>query len=186
MQNRDKYDAVAVTLHWVMAIAFFLMLGSGLSMEYLEIDKSFKFQMIQWHKSLGLLLLAAAVMRLIWRMISRPPMLPAVFKKMDKILAKAGHWALYAVMIAMPLSGWFMVSSSPYGLPTIIFGWFEWPHLPYVTGDKQINGLSREAHSILAWSFIVLIALHVAAVIKHMLFDRYNLLPRMSYRRKRK
>ena len=178
--NKTRYDAVAMTLHWVMAIAFFLMLGSGLALEFIEtIPKSLAFSMIQWHKSLGLILLVAFFIRIGWRLFHRPPALPASIKQLDKIAAKSGHWALYLMMIALPLSGWVMVSSSPYGLPTFIFGWFEWPHIPAIQGNDMVNDASKEAHEIMAWVFIGLIALHIAAVIKHFLIDRENLLKRM-------
>lgn len=177
--TKKRYDNVAITLHWVMAVAFFLMLASGLALEYLEIEKSLKFRMYQWHKSLGVLLLVAFALRLLWRFLHKPPALPPSIKGWEALAAKAGHIALYLCMLAVPMSGWAMVSSSPYGLPTIVFGWFEWPHIPGIAGNDQVNGLAKWAHGTLAWIFIACIAGHIAAVIKHAIWEKENLLPRM-------
>lgn len=177
--NSQRYTTVAIILHWVMAAAFLLMLASGLSMEYLPMEKSLKFNMYQWHKSLGVLLLVAFFIRIGWRLFHKPPALPASIKGLEAVAAKAGHIALYACMIAVPFSGWLMVSSSVYGLPTIVFGWFEFPHFPKIAGNETISAISKNAHWILAWFFGLCILGHIAAVVKHMVIDRENILLRM-------
>lgn len=177
--SQDRYNNVAIALHWIMAIAFFLMLASGLAVEYLDMAKKLKFSMIQWHKSLGVLLLAAFVIRLGWRLFHKPPVLPASIKGLEALAAKAGHIALYLCMLAVPLTGWAMVSSSSYGLPTIVFGWFTWPHIPGIAGNDAVNGAAKTAHWLLAWAFLICIGGHIAAVIKHAVIDKENLLPRM-------
>ena len=177
--THERYTSVAIILHWVMGLSFILMLASGLTMEYLDIPKSLKFNMYQWHKSLGLLLLAAFFLRIGWRLFHKPPRLPDNMPGLEQLAAKGGHWALYLFMIAVPLSGWAMVSSSPYGLPTIIFGWFEWPHLPNIAGNETINSVARTSHWMLAWVFGLFILGHIAAVVKHYVFEHENLLTRM-------
>jgi len=175
-----RYHGLAITLHWVMALAFFCMLASGLVMANLEINKSLKFQIYQWHKSLGVLLLISFFLRISVRFLTIQPPLPAGMKPLEKKAAKFGHWAFYGWMIALPLTGWIVVSSSPYGLPTIVFGWFEWPHIPNIAANKNIEEFAEETHALLAYSFIVLILVHIIAVIKHALFENENLLPRMG------
>lgn len=182
-EDLKRYNTVAIILHWVMALAFFWMLGSGIAMEYMDLEKSFKYNLYQWHKASGVLLLMAFVVRILWRFVSRVPKLPQNFKPWEKIAAKAGHWGLYALMLLMPLSGWVIVSSSVYGLPTMVFGWFEWPHIPGLEGNEEIHEMSEDAHFYLAIIFGLLIAAHIGAVIKHALFDKENLLPRMWWRK---
>lgn len=180
-QNSQRYHTIAITLHWVMALAFILMLASGLIMaeDDLDLAKATRFAMYQWHKSLGVILLLAFFLRLVLRFVFKPPALPASFAKLEALGAKAGHWALYALMIAMPLSGWAMVSASVYGLPTIVFGLFEWPHLPGIAANKDVYEAANKAHEIMGTVFIGLILLHVAAVVKHWVVDKENLLRRM-------
>ena len=173
------YNSVAIILHWVMALAFFIMLGSGVAMSNFDLDQSLKFNLYQWHKSGGVLLLMAFFLRIIWRFVSRIPKLPENFKPWEKIAAKGGHWGLYAAMFLMPLTGWLTVSSSVYGLPTIVFGWFEWPHFPGIEGNETIHEISEESHTIIAIIFGLLIFAHIGAVIKHAVIDHENILPRM-------
>lgn len=174
-----RYNSLSIVLHWVMALCFTLMLLSGMAMaDWIE-DPSLKFNMYQWHKSLGVLLLMAFFVRLGLRLFNKPPALPAHFKPLDIKAAKAGHWALYAAMIVMPLSGWVIVSASGYGLPTIVFNWFTWPHIPGIANTKWIEELAEDTHGTVAWIFIGLIAIHIGAVIKHAFYDHTQLLPRM-------
>lgn len=179
-----RYTSVAIILHWIMALSFLLMLASGFVMENIDIAKSLKFQLFQWHKSLGICLLVAFFLRIGWRLFHKPPAFPASLVRWEVIAAHLGHWALYFFMIAMPLSGWVMVSSSSYGLPTIVFNLFQWPHIPNIAGNDAIRSLSGTAHTFLAIGFAGMIAAHVGAVIKHYVIDHENLLPRMWWTKK--
>lgn len=178
-----RYHAFAIILHWVMALAFFVMLASGFVMVQDDLlVASDKYKVYQWHKSGGVLLLLAFFVRLVVRIMTHPPHLPAYFKRLDVIAAKVGHWALYGLMLAMPITGWVMVSSSVYGLPTIVFDMFEWPHIPGISGDETINEIAKNAHEFLAFVFLGVILLHIAAVIKHAVIDKDNLLTRMGWK----
>lgn len=178
----DKYHPAAVTLHWVMAAAFLLMLGSGLAMTYLDLAGPFKFKLFQWHKSLGVILLIAFFLRFGIRLLKPVPPLPDALPEIEKKAAKAGHFALYALMLTIPLSGWSMVSTSDLGLPTVVFGLFKWPHIPGIAANKPLHEISETAHWIMAWFFGAAIVLHVAAVVKHIAHDKVPLLKRMWYR----
>jgi len=183
-QTPHRYNFIAIILHWSMALGFFAMLGSGVAMSYFEMDQSLKFQMYQWHKGGGVLLLLAFGLRISWRIISQfalyqVPALPDKFPKLEKLAAHLGHLGLYGLMLALPLSGWVMVSASVYGLPTIVFNMFEWPHIPGIQGHEAVEGLAKLAHFYLAIGFGLMIFAHVAAVVKHALKDKINLMPRM-------
>lgn len=181
MKLTQKYNNIAVTLHWLIAAVFVAMIVIGITMVNFDITRSLKFSLYQWHKSLGVIALSLVLIRIIWRLTHKPPKLPKSINKLEKTLATFGHGALYFWMIFLPLSGWLMASSSSYGIPTIVFGWFEWPHIPYVKADKNINSLARSAHMILAFSFIALLILHIAAVIKHQIKEQENLIKRMWF-----
>ncbi len=186
----QRYNSVAIILHWVMAIAFLLMLTSGIVMEYVPLEKSLEFQLDQWHKSLGVLLLLTFIVRIIWRVIStlrhQIPPLPQHFSKTEKRAAKFGHWGLYFFMLAMPITGWIMVSASVYGLPTIVFNWFEWPHIPNLQGNETVAEIAETLHFYFAIGFGLMILVHIGAVIKHAVKDRENLLPRIWWVRRLK
>lgn len=175
----SRYNSLAIILHWVMALAILLMLASGLTMGYITLEPAFKFKLYQWHKSLGVLVLWAATLRLGIRLFNKPPTLPASFLKYEVVLSKLGHWGLYALMFALPISGWMMVSSSIYGLPTIVFGWFEWPHIPGIAANAEVSNFAKGAHWWLAMGMLALLAGHIGAVVKHAVVDKHNLLTRM-------
>jgi cytochrome b561 len=156
------------------------MLGSGLAMENLDLDKSLKFTLFQWHKSLGVLLLCTFFLRLAKRLFAERPALPASIPPREQKLAQWGHRALYFWMIALPITGWFIVSASVIGLPTVVFGQFVWPHIPNIAGNHQIEEIAESLHVGLAYTFIGLIFIHIAAVVKHAIRDKENLLPRMG------
>lgn len=186
MDTVSRYNSFAIILHWVMAIAFFMMLGSGIVMTYGDFDPSTKFQLYQWHKSGGVILLLAFFLRYGWRIFTKIPSLPQNFARWEIKAAKIGHWGTYALMLALPLSGWVMVSASVYGLPTIVFNLFEWPHIQGVQGNETVENYAKTAHFILAMLFAAMIAIHIAAVVKHAVKDQENLLHRMWWSKQRK
>jgi cytochrome b561 len=179
-RSPHRYHSLLIALHWIMALCIIGMLAGGLLMTSNMLEKSLRFQVYQWHKSLGVILLWLICVRIAVRLAAKKPSLPASMKRWEKIAAKAGHVGLYAIMIIMPFSGWLLVSSSKLGLPTIVFGWFEWPHFPDVAGNHTVHELAEELHENVAWIAIAIITLHVFAVLKHAVIDRENLLVRMG------
>jgi cytochrome b561 len=179
-----RYRVAVIALHWLMALGLLLMLGSGVAMANLEtLPKAVKFDLFQWHKSLGVLLLLALLVRVGARWWFAAPAMPGHFKPLEVELARLGHRALYFFMLSLPLTGWLMVSSSVYGLPTIVFGWFEWPHLPAVEGNAIAHDFAAWAHTLLAIAFALTLLAHVGAVAKHASVDGTNLLRRMWFTR---
>lgn len=175
---------MAIALHWVIALAIVLQLASGLWMTdaiHDTANKPLAFKTYQWHKSLGLIVLVLSVIRLLWRFTHPAPALPDGMKSWQRMAAHASHALFYITMIGIPLLGWVMVSSSKFGLPTFIFGLFEWPHLPlqHLPNKQSISELSREAHELAAFAMMGLIALHIAAALQHHFMLRDGLLARM-------
>ena len=168
----------------MMALAIAMMLISGIIMVNVELEKSWQFKLYQWHKSGGVLLMLALTVRILLRAITSIPPLPPHFPKLEQIAAKLGHLGLYLAMATMVLSGWTMVSSSAYGLPTVVFGWFEWPHIPALQSNQTVETLARNIHFFSAIGLGLLVIGHIGAVIKHRLVDQENLLQRMWWQRK--
>ena len=142
------------------------------------------FTAYQLHKSIGLTILALVLIRLLWRWTHPPPPLPEHMPNWERFAANASHLFLYALMITMPLLGWAIVSSSPIGLPTIVFQTFEWPHIPWLAllepdDKKSYEGFFKTLHRIGGYTLLALIVIHVAAAIKHHLVDRDDVLARM-------
>ncbi len=175
----QKYNKIAIILHWVMAVCIIAMLSAGYVMTNVHLPKMLKFDLYQYHKSLGICLLVAFFLRIVVRLMATKPALLNM-TPYEKIAAKAGHALLYALMFAMPFSGWLLVSSSSYGLPTIVFNAFTFPHFPNIAGNHDVQEVAGDAHEIMAYVFAGAILLHVGAVVKHYVIDGENLLPRMG------
>ena len=182
-----RYTLVAIVLHWLIALAIIVQLASGLWM--VDAIKSADYQALaydtyQWHKSLGLTVLVLSLLRLAWRLFHRPPALPDGMKPWERVAAHSTHWLFYGFMIGTPLTGWAMVSASPWDLPTIWFGWFEVPHIPWLYDIDQAAKEGVEAgfklsHEIMGKLGLALLLLHVAAALKHQFVAKDHLMLRM-------
>jgi len=176
----NHYTRVAIVLHWLIGLSIIGLLILGLTMEDFPADYRKTAYMI--HKSLGLSVLVLSLFRLIWRLTHPVPALPSDMKVWEKFAAHAVHAGLYFLMIALPLTGWALVSSSPRGFPTIWFGLFEWPPLPVlseIVNKKEVSHSFANIHEILAWIAISLILLHLGAALKHHFITRDGILVRM-------
>jgi cytochrome b561 len=182
--NAVRFGAVAMTFHWVIAAAVIFNIWFGKYVHGMADDDPNHFEYVQIHKSIGITVLVLALARLIWRLISPPPPLPASTPRWQHFASRLSHWSLYGLIIAIPLAGWALVSSSPLGLPTFWFGVFEWPHIPFLSelprAEKSaLRPQFFEAHSILATVLIYVLAVHVLAALKHHFLDKDAVLKRM-------
>lgn len=170
--TRLRYGTVAMTLHWLIAIALVGMIAFGYYLSTLPITDPNLFALVQLHKSIGLTVLVLSVLRVIWRLVNPVPPLPDTLSKPAKILARITHILLYVLIIAIPFNGWAMVSASPLGIPTIWFGLFEWPHiaplahLPYDQKEAKEEAI-HSVHAWLAYGAGVLLLFHAAAALFH-------------------
>ena len=130
------------------------------------------------HKSTGILILVLTVGRLLWRLTHRPPPLADTVKGWEKGLAHAVHWSFYLLMFALPITGWLMTSAGARKYPIDFYGLFPIPFLP-VAQDKSAANIYAERHELLGFIVAALILLHIAAALKHHLFDKDNTVLRM-------
>lgn len=186
--QQSRYTAVAIALHWLIAVAIVGMIALGWYMTDLPTDtpaeRGAQFTVFQLHKSIGVTILVLSIARVAWRLMNPPPPEPPM-PGWQAGLAKVVHVGLYVLIIVMPLSGWIMVSASPTGIDTILYKTVHWPHLPGLStlpldARKQLQGPLEFVHSKLAWVIIVLLGLHVAGALKHQFIDKDHLLARMA------
>jgi cytochrome b561 len=179
---RERYTTVAIVLHWL--IALILISNFVLAWQFEDAKGLAKFELFQWHKSLGITVLVLSLVRLAWRLINPPPPPLASMKPWQQHASMAVHLGFYVIMIGMPMSGWLMVSASPRNIPTLLFGVINLPYLPFVHGlaVEQAKALAEafsEAHEVMAWITYGLIGLHVGAALKHQFLDRDTIVSRM-------
>lgn len=173
-----SYHAVAIALHWIIAILIIGQIAGGLYMHQLPAT-TLKFELYQWHKSFGILVLLLSLARLGWRLTHPAPALPVEMPRWEKLVARFTHVAFYCLMIGIPLVGWLIVSASPYDLPTVLFKLVPWPHLPGIPKSEGLEDLFAQIHEILAFATIGLIVLHAGAALKHHFYNRDEILTRM-------
>jgi cytochrome b561 len=175
----ERFGLLAMTLHWVIAVALVYMLWLG---NHIAEDDA--YELFPLHKSLGITILGLSLLRLALRFIDPPPPLPEHMVWWERLAAYGAHIAFYGLMIGLPLSGWAMNTAAADGgaLKTSIWGWFDLPALPGVeligTGKKTARSIG-EAHETLAMVTWILLALHVLAALKHHIWDRDTVLTRM-------
>lgn len=176
----SRYSRGAIILHWLMALLIIANLAGGFLHDYVPTAGGQRTLVMGLHKSFGLVLLALALVRVIWRLGHAPPQFPRYFTGGERLLARAGHAGFYLVMVAIPLSGWIMADGN--ARPLMMFGLFD---VPKFGVEKPVAAAFHEAHEILGWAMLVLLGLHLAGVLKHLVLDRDNLLPRMGVGRQR-
>ena len=170
----QTYHPIARGLHWLMALCIFGLLVLGHYMRELPLSPD-KLRFYSWHKWAGVTVFALAVLRLVWRVVHRPPALPETLSPLIKRLAHAGHALLYVLMFAMPLSGWLM--SSAKGVPTVWFGVFPLPDL--LSRDRAFGDLLENVHAALSWLLVAMVVAHVLAALYHHRVLRDDTLDRM-------
>jgi cytochrome b561 len=168
------YTKTAKALHWTIAVMIFGLIGLGFYMHNLPISPS-KLKLYSWHKWAGVSVFVLALIRILWRLSHKAPALPSTMTAAQRAAAHLGHMALYALMFAIPLSGWVM--SSAKGFQTVWFGVLPLPDM--VSRDKVLGDQLLALHLWLNISLVALLAVHILAALKHHFIDRDDILKRM-------
>lgn len=170
-----------------MAVLIFGMLGLGFYMVQIETDLVDRYLQTRWHKSFGTVVFALAVLRIVWRLATRSrPANPETMPRWQVRAARISHILFYILMVALPLSGWLLASASPlndvdavpFQLRNLVFDLFELPD-PFVKGNARLTATLKSLHLALALLLAALLALHIAASLKHHFIDRDDVLRRM-------
>jgi cytochrome b561 len=182
MPAKGRYDAVAMTLHWLTVLGVAGQLAMGWSMTAMRPGSFLQFQLYQAHKSVGMTVLALSILRLGWRLLHRPPPLPASMPVWEQRLAHLSHVGLYALLLGLPLSGWAVVSVSPLNIPTVLYAIVPLPHLPLLTtlsNKSAVEPLLKLVHETGVWILIALLVGHIGAALRHHFLLRDDVLTRM-------
>jgi cytochrome b561 len=168
-----RYGTPAIVLHWVLALLIAFMAGLGWYMMAVEHDPDGPWYM-DLHKSVGLIVFALVLLRVLWRVFHKPGPLPAAVPAWQVGLASYTQWLLYGCMLAMPITGILGAEYSRAGL-----AFFGVPLQIVATPDRAASKLLFQIHATLVWLLVALVALHVIGGIKHLLVDRDRVFQRM-------
>ncbi|MBB3860325.1 cytochrome b561/polyisoprenoid-binding protein YceI [Novosphingobium hassiacum] len=168
-----RYSLTAIILHWAIAALLLLQIGLGWGLEDLPKGVA-QFAGFQFHKSIGITILVLSLARLGIRLV-KPRPAPVQDSKPQMWLASAVHFLLYVVMIAGPLTGWIIISTSKIRLQTMLFGTIPLPDLPV---GRALHEPAESLHGAIGTVGFVLIVLHIAGALYHH-FKREDVIGRM-------
>jgi cytochrome b561 len=164
---------LARLLHWTMAVLILAMLLIGTGMVSTVSPRY--HELLSIHRSIGVVILVLAAVRLLNRVLNPQPPLPSDLPSWQKASAKLSHLLLYALMFSLPLVGWAMLSAA--GYPIVVFGSL---HLPAILPhDVRMYALLRAAHTDLAFLLCAVFIAHLGAALFHALIRRDSVLQSM-------
>ncbi len=174
MFGQDRYTTTAILLHWLMALLVLTLFGLGWYMVDLPKGSDERSWFFALHKSIGLTMATLAVIRLVWRLLHKPPTLPASVTKHRQQLAGVTHWLLYLFLFVQPVSGYISSSFSGYktkfwGVPLPQWGW----------KSPELNEFFTEIHEVSSVVLLSLIVLHLCGVAVHLYEGDRSILLRM-------
>jgi len=174
MNGAQRFTPLQRLLHWVMAVCILTMLFIGVGMVS-TVEPKF-LTLVSIHKPLGMAILVLALIRLVVRWRYGAPPLPVDLPEPMKLAAHLSHYALYALMIAMPLIGWGMLSAAAY--PVKLWGGVNLPSI--LPQSDALHTALWNAHFYLAFLFFALILMHLAAALFHGLVRRDGVFESMA------
>lgn len=170
-----RYRGPQRVLHWSMAIVIICALAIGLYCSYLQPGLPERQFLLEIHKSLGMTALVLIVLRIPTRATYGEPAWRETPSLAVRAGAHAAHMALYLLMVLMPVTGYMTSGAAGRSLPW--FGLFQWPNL--MPADRGLSKLAATIHHYGAYSFFVILGLHLLAVAWHRLIKKDDVLSRM-------
>lgn len=174
IRNKRRFAPSQRLLHWLMAACIVAMLFIGVGM--VSTIRATYVPLVVIHRTLGIAILALALLRLALRLRLGAPRLPPDLPAPMRLAAQASHAAFYGLMLGMPLLGWGMLSAA--GYPVLLLGGIRLP--PILPKDAGVHALLWSAHFYLAFVFFALILAHVAAALLHALVRRDGVFETMA------
>ena len=168
-----SWGSLSKAFHWL--IVLLIINQWWIASRADELKGLAKLEALAWHKSFGMTILMLAVLRLLWRLVNPTPDLTVETRRWERVLARISHVLLYALIFAMPLTGWMMSSAKNY--PVSWFKLFQFPDL--VAPAEQTFDQMQDLHHLLFKVLVGVALLHVAGALKHHFIDRNDVLKRM-------
>lgn len=171
----DTYGSLAKFLHWsivILIIAQYFLAEAAHDLP----DGVEKLSILTNHKSLGMLVLALAIVRIGWRIANGRNPAPVPMPGWQTTAAAAGHGLLYLLLLAQPISGWMMSSAGNH--PVTFFGLFQFPAI--VSPNEEVHETYEEVHEFIFELLLVVAVLHALAALYHHFFLKDDSLRRMS------
>jgi cytochrome b561 len=172
-ESVPSYDAVFKLLHWTVVALLIVQLGTKLIPS--SAVPGGEDTLDAWHVSVGPTILFLMVLRLLWRLFRPVPPPPADLSPGLQVLSRATHWALYALLIGLPILGW--LAASAYGVTPYLFGLIPLPRL--LGTDETLAHRIGIGHGVVALVLLIVIGMHVSGALYHAAIRRDGVIWRM-------
>ena len=172
--SAETWGTAARGFHWLIAVLVLAQFVIGSIAEEMKLTPA-KLDLFVWHKSIGVTVLLLAILRLAWRFANPPPASPAGTPPWERRVAAAAHWALYLLLFAVPLSGWWVSDSSRVPFKAFFF----LPMPDFIATDRAVQEAAAEVHEVLTLTLLIVVLGHVAAALRHHFVLRDDVLRRM-------
>ena len=172
--NPNQWGSISIGLHWLTFVLVLCAAVIGLVMDEFPSGR-LKLQVYAVHKSFGITVLALTALRLAWRALGKGPVAVEGTPRWQDGIARLTHGALYGLLLAVPLSGWWYNSAA--GFPLRWFGLVALPKL--TTYNRELKHLAEDVHEALFYALAGLILVHAMAALWHHYFARDTTLSRM-------
>jgi cytochrome b561 len=173
--EQRQFTGFSRLLHWTMAAMVLTMLCIGVAM---VASLANYHLLVSIHRPLGIAILVLVVVRFVNRLLNPPPPFPETMSRLERLAATGTEYTMYALMFALPLIGWGMLSAARY--PIVIHDSWRLPFI--VPHDAMLHAALRRMHTVLAYLFILMFLGHFGAILFHTLIARDGILKRMTLR----
>ena len=175
MAAEGRYTSVASALHWLVLALLVAQFAIAWTMPDIKRDTP-DTGLVAWHLSVGTTILAAMLVRLVWRLTHTPPPPPADLPRLLQFVSRMTQWLLYAILIVLPVLGW--INASSRGYPALLFGVVPLP--PLVSRGSSFGHAMGDLHGTVALVLLGVIGLHVLGALYHTFILRDGLLRRLT------
>ena len=162
-----RYNPISVAFHWLMAAIIVVTWSIAIVVSDMPLSPA-RITGYSWHKWLGVTVFFLVILRLVWRATHPAPQLEIKMPVWQERAMQLTHFALYLLMMVIPLVGWLMSSAKGYTVNLL-------------SKDKALGHQLKDLHEYLADILVALVCLHVLAALKHQFIDKDGLLSRMSF-----
>lgn len=163
LKDQSRYDNVAILFHWLIALLIVANIGLAWSLDSFDHNSPEHDRLLTTHKSIGATILVLAILRLAWRWARPAPPLPDALPDWQRRIAKATHWALYALLFIMPLTG--LIDAAAFSEPVHYFFLFDLP--PLIGHNEPFGHAAFAVHKVGALALYALLLIHAAAALYH-------------------
>ena len=175
MSRPERFDAFAILFHWLVAGLIVANVLIAWSLDNFDRHDPVHDKILTVHKSIGVVILLLAALRLAWRWTHPAPLLPETMPRWMRFAAQADQVVLYAILFIMPVTG--LIDAGGFSEPVNFFFLFKLP--PLIGHDEPLGHAAMAVHKATAWVLYILLALHAAAALFHHYVLKDQILRRM-------